>query len=88
VRLKMWVTGLSDAGKTTICKFRPRRIPGRRIPGYPRESPLSARSARPRVLKQPFEIGYQPLRAADGRPLDRVQNGLLQNSPDWQIVVG
>jgi hypothetical protein len=26
--------------------------------------------------------------AADGRPFDRLQNGLLQNFPGWQIIVG
>jgi hypothetical protein len=40
------------------------------------------------VLKQPFEIGYQPEGPLTTARFDRVQNGLLQDSPGWQIMVG
>src|SRR5258707_5068676 len=54
----------------------------------PREStkcPIS-QTARPEAA---VGFGYQqPARAADGRPFDRVRNGLWQNPRGWQIMVG
>jgi hypothetical protein len=58
--------------------------PGRDIPRGARESPLSVLQPGRRVLNQPFkwDIGLH------GSRFDRGQNGLLQDSPGWQIMVG
>jgi len=87
VGLTVWFTGLSGAGKTTICKSVHAEFQAAEFQGNPRESakrPIG-QTARPEAAVRNWISAW---RAADGRPFDRVQNGVSQNSLGWQIMVG